>query len=120
MHPAVLVGVGGAIGSIARWGVAEILPVGSETQVPWATVAVNLLGAFLLGVLMASSVQTETALLLGTGLLGGFTTMSAFGLEAARLLQAGSNSAAGIYILLNLLAPITAWLGWNLSEAIIA
>ena len=120
MHPALLVGFGGAIGSIARWGVSEAMPATSDTTVPWATIAVNLLGAFLLGVVMASSLQTDTILFVATGLLGGFTTMSAFGLETVRLLQADSTTAASIYVALNLLAPVTAWMGWHLSEALLA
>ena len=113
MHPALLVGIGGAIGSIASWGVSEAMPATSDTTVPWATIAVNLLGAFLLGVVMASSLQTDTILFFGTGLLGGFTTMSTFGLETVRLLQADSTTAASIYVSLQLLAPVTAWMGWH-------
>jgi CrcB protein len=119
MHPVALVGLGGAIGSIARWGVSEAMP--TETgEVPWATIAVNLLGAFLLGALIAASVETETLLFLGTGLLGGFTTMSTFGIETVRLIQSDSTTAAAVYVSLNLLAPLTAWLGWQLSEAFLA
>tara|TARA_Y100000589_G_scaffold298773_1_gene307648 strand:- start:1047 stop:1409 length:363 start_codon:yes stop_codon:yes gene_type:complete len=120
MHPAVLVGVGGAIGSVARWGVAEALPTDGASEVPWATIVVNLFGSFILGSLMAATLQTETLLLLGTGILGGFTTMSTFGVETVRLIESGSPSAASIYIALNLLAPVTAWLGWRLSEAFLA
>ena len=120
MHPAVLVGVGGAIGSVARWGVSEALPTDGASEVPWATIVVNLFGSFILGSLMAATLQTETLLLLGTGILGGFTTMSTFGVETVRLIESGSPSAASIYIALNLLAPVTAWLGWRLSEAFLA
>ena len=88
--------------------------------VPWATVAVNLSGAFLLGMLMAASLQTETLLFLGTGLLGGFTTMSTFGVETVSLLKDDSTAVAALYVALNLLAPITAWLGWQLREAFMA
>ena len=119
MHPAALVGLGGAIGSIARWGIAEAMPPGTG-EVPWATIAVNLSGAFLLGALMAASLQTETLLFLGTGLLGGFTTMSTFGVETVSLLKDDSTTAAALYVALNLLAPIAAWLGWQLSEAFLA
>ena len=119
MHPAALVGMGGAIGSIARWAVAESIPAESG-EVPWATIAVNLSGALLLGALMAASLQTEWLLFLGTGLLGGFTTMSTFGVETVDLLKQDSTTAAAIYISLNLLAPITAWIGWQLSEAFLA
>ena len=120
MHPAVLVGVGGAIGSVARWGVSEAMPSDGASEVPWATILVNLFGAFVLGAMMAGALQTETLLLFGTGMLGGFTTMSAFGVETVRLIESGSSSAASIYIALNLLAPLTAWLGWRLSEAFLA
>ena len=117
MHPAVLVGVGGAIGSVARWGVSEAMPTDGASEVPWATIVVNLFGAFTLGAMMAATLQTETILLFGTGMLGGFTTMSTFGVETVRLIDSGSSSAASIYIALNLLAPLAAWLGWRLSEA---
>ena len=69
---------------------------------------------------MAASLQTETLLLLGTGLLGGFTTMSTFGVETVSLLKDDNTTAAAVYVCLNLLAPITAWLGWQLSEAFLA
>ncbi|MAP85652.1 MAG: fluoride efflux transporter CrcB [Euryarchaeota archaeon] len=120
MHPAVLVGVGGAIGSVARWGVSEAMPTGGASEVPWATITVNLFGAFVLGALMAGTLQTETLLLFGTGMLGGFTTMSTFGVETVRLIESGNPSTALIYIALNLLAPLAAWLGWRISEAVLA
>ena len=120
MHPAVLVGLGGAIGSVARWIISEEMHTEVESDIPWGTIVVNLFGAFLLGALMASSLQTEPLLFLGTGLLGGFTTMSAFGVETVRLVQSDSTTAALIYIAFNLLAPLTAWLGWQVSEAVLA
>ena len=86
-------------------------------EVPWATIAVNLSGAFLLGALMAASLQTEALLFVGTGLLGGFTTMSTFGVEAVSLLKDDSTAAAAVYVGVTLLAPIPAWLGWQLSES---
>ena len=55
MHPAIIVGLGGAIGSIARWGLYELIPSDSTTEIPWNTVSINLLGAFLLGIIMAIS-----------------------------------------------------------------
>ena len=97
------------------------LPASNDAEVPWATVTVNLLGALLLGALMAatstSSMHNDMTLFFGTGLLGGFTTMSAFGFETVRLLQADSTSAAAIYASLNLLAPLMAWMGWSLTQA---
>lgn len=119
MHPAALVGLGGAIGSVARWSIAEHMSAGSE-DVPWATIVVNLLGAFLLGALIGASVQTETILFLGTGVLGGFTTMSTFGIETVSLIKEDNNTAAAVYVSLNLMSPIIAWIGWQLSESFTA
>ena len=96
MHPAVLVGVGGAIGSVARWGVSEAMPSDGASEVPWATIVVNLFGAFVLGAMMAGALQTEPLLLFGTGMLGGFPPMSTVGVETVGLIEAGRSSAASL------------------------
>lgn len=90
-----LVGVGGAVGTAARFGLSQVLaPAGGW---PTATFVENLLGAFLLGVLLEVLVrrgpETRRAqrlrLTLGTGLLGGFTTFSSLGIEIERLVADG-------------------------------
>ena len=91
------------------------MPAGSG-EVPWATIAVNLLEHFSRHTHVHNSSDRYT-LFLGTGLLGGFTTMSTFGVETVNLLRNESTMVASVYIALNLLAPITAWLGWQVSEA---
>jgi CrcB protein len=80
-----LVGVGGAAGAAARYAVSEAAPV-APGAFPWPTLVVNVLGAGLLGYLVGRvPVRDERAeavrLLLGPGVLGGFTTFSAFALE---------------------------------------
>ena len=74
-----LVAMGGAIGAVLRFYISETLP---SEAFPWATLSVNLVGSFLLGVVMAATVSNvlgETqALFLGIGVLGAFTTMSTF------------------------------------------
>ena len=89
---------------------------GGSGEVPWATIAVTA-RSISSSILMSTTLQTDTLLFLGTGLLGGFTTMSTFGVETVNLLRNESTMVASVYIALNLLAPITAWLGWQLSEA---
>jgi fluoride exporter len=85
---AVLVALGGALGSLGRWGVGELLP-GS-----WATLAVNLVGCLAIGLLAGRVEHTRPRLrlLVGVGFLGGFTTFSSFLLETSSL--AGVPAAA--------------------------
>ena len=84
----VLVAVGGAVGAVLRWYVAESM---ASEPFPWATLMVNLVGSVLLGAstaLLAANVLTEQqALLLGVGVLGGFTTLSTFSMETALLMD---------------------------------
>lgn len=89
-----LVGAGGAVGATARWMVVA----GAVTTgpFPWATLLVNLLGCFGLGLLAPTS--RSTALALGTGVCGGLTTFSTFGLELSMLLDDGDVAVAGLYL----------------------
>ena len=80
-----LVGAGGAAGTALRY--ATTLAVEDAGGLPLATLLVNLAGAFALGVLVAAAASAETRLLLGTGLLGGFTTYSALAVEVEGLRQ---------------------------------
>ena len=97
-----LVAAGGAAGTAARIGVGEALPV-HPGQWPWATFAVNLAGAFLLGVLLEAIGRgaggTRLRLLLGTGFCGAFTTYSALAAETDGLLRAGRPGLAAGYAL---------------------
>jgi len=83
------VAVGGAVGSTLRYlvslGAASALGLGF----PWGTLAVNVVGSVAIGALASLGVQGNAWLLLVTGLLGGFTTFSAFSLETALLWQRG-------------------------------
>jgi CrcB protein len=101
--PALLgvVALGGALGSLARYGIAVLLPHG-RGDLPVATLLVNVTGCFLLGVLVARRPDAPVLRpFLGTGVLGGFTTFSAFAVESDRLL-ARSPSVAVLYIALSL------------------
>ncbi|MDO8149862.1 CrcB family protein [Isoptericola sp. b408] len=114
-----LVAAGGAVGSVARYGVSLALPPGSGGW-PWATLAVNVLGAFLLGWLLEAVARRgletprlrRVRLFLGTGLLGGFTTYSALALEATALTGDGAWPLAVAYVAATLvLGTLAALLG---------
>ncbi|MEO8907266.1 MAG: fluoride efflux transporter CrcB [Microbacteriaceae bacterium] len=90
-----LVGVGGAAGTLARYLVSLAVP--EALQLPWPTLTVNLLGAFLLGILLEGLARRGRdegrrrmlRLLIGTGFMGGFTTYSTLAVETEQLLRAG-------------------------------
>lgn len=96
------VGVGGFIGSVLRYGISLAFQAKSLTQFPWSTLTVNLIGSFLIGLLLAigkKSFSDNTLLLLVTGLLGGFTTFSAFSVEVVALFK-NDRADLGIYYVL--------------------
>jgi|LauGreDrversion4_2_1035121.scaffolds.fasta_scaffold86960_2 CrcB protein len=101
-----LVMLGGAVGSGLRYGVGMLLP-SSQGGFPWATLAVNVVGSFVLGMLIGSSLTStplsrHTTLLLGTGLCGGFTTYSAFAVESVLLAQEGHITIVAVYVVTTL------------------
>jgi CrcB protein len=105
--PYVLAALGGVVGALARWGVATALPV-SPGSWPWATLLVNLTGCLLLGALLAALATRSTEPpwarpFLGVGVLGGYTTYSAFAVEVVRLVEDGAAAVAAGYVLASVL-----------------
>jgi CrcB protein len=103
MFQALLVAVGGAIGSLLRYyvGLGSLRLMGPGF--PWGTLVVNVVGCFIIGVFAEMiarrfNASVELRLLLITGFLGGFTTFSAFSLDAISLFERGEVFAGGIYI----------------------
>jgi len=97
-----LVALGGALGTALRYGCAVSLGRAFGTAFPYGTLAVNLIGSFLLGVIAevfsgASVAGTDLRLILGVGVMGGFTTYSSFNLELLRMLEQGSTARACAY-----------------------
>ena len=110
LHPWVLVGValGGAVGAVLRHLLGEALPADGF---PWATAAVNVSGSFLLALLPALAVVRRHPVLppaLGPGLLGGYTTLSAYSEESRALLADGRVSTAAVYVAGTLVACLLA------------
>lgn len=102
MHGFLLVGLGGAIGAMARFGVARLVGPWANSF-PFATFLVNVAGGLLMGVLAgwlesrAEPHDEALRLLLGVGVLGGFTTFSAFSLDMVLLMQRGQLPLAILY-----------------------
>jgi fluoride exporter len=97
-----LAAVGGVLGALARWGVGTALPH-SPAEWPWATLLVNLSGCLLMGVLLGvlATRSPEPAWVrpfLAVGVLGGYTTYSAFAVEAVGLGDAGRLGVAAGYV----------------------
>ncbi len=110
LYFAFLVGVGGAAGSIIRFIISKVFI--SESAVFTYVVLVNIIGCLVAGCLagyLDRHVHTEgTRLFLITGILGGFTTFSAFSLDFLNLLNKGDIRSAFIYVLISVVASLCA------------
>ncbi len=107
-----LAALGGALGALARWGIAAALP-SSPTGWPWATLLVNVTGCLLLGALFAvlAARVPEAAWprpLLAVGVLGGYTTYSAFAVEVVRLAESGALVLAVGYVVVSFVGGVAA------------
>ncbi len=108
MYRLMIVGLGGALGAMGRYSIG-MLPI--KTGFPWLTLMTNFIGSLLIGFIAGIGVQNgmgkEWELFWKTGICGGFTTFSAFSLEAWRLLESGKTFMGMIYILLSVMLSIT-------------
>ena len=111
----VFVGLGGLVGSVLRY-LVSLLPLRHESGFPLVTLGINVLGAFVLGLIMAfagkaPSVDPRTLLFLKVGVCGGFTTFSTFALEAHGLLSGGKPIVAMLYMILSVVLCVFAIFG---------
>lgn len=121
-----IVGLGGFAGSAARYLLGGwLLHHSLSAKFPWSTFAVNWLGCLVIGVLAGLAERLDWfgppwRLLLFTGLLGGFTTFSAFGLETVHLLRRGEILLAGTYCLASVVLCVAAvWCGLRAVEILL-
>jgi CrcB protein len=100
MRDVLLVALGGALGASGRYGVSLWSARAFGDALPWGTLAVNVVGGFAMGLLAGfAGERRDLMLLLGVGVLGGFTTFSAFSIEVVRLAERGAGGTAAAYAL---------------------
>lgn len=127
MDKLILVAAGGAVGAVARYltGLAALRSLGAAW--PYGTLAVNVVGGFAMGLLAAllaargEADQDRWRLLLGVGVLGGFTTFSAFSLEVAMMIERREWASAFTYSTLSVVASVAAlFAGMILARRLVA
>ncbi len=113
--------LGGGLGASARFALGEWLRPMLKSGFPWPTLAINVIGCALAGFLAArfglSNPEHPWRAFVLVGVLGGFTTFSAFGLESLTLVQQGRVLLATMYVLASVLGGLVAvWLGFGLGR----
>lgn len=102
MKSFLLVGIGGALGAMARYGITVLFTVLGWSSL-LATMTANLAGSFLMGLLVSMALQQPLLLLATVGFCGGFTTFSTFSMQSITLFQQGQYTTLILYILLTLI-----------------
>lgn len=115
MSTTLLIGAGGALGAMARYLLSSWITQVMGTQFPWGILCVNIAGCLAMGLLAGLGAQmiymsNDVKLFLATGVLGGFTTFSAFSLDAMQLAERGALTDALLYVLVSVAGSIAALL----------
>ncbi|MBF0431200.1 MAG: fluoride efflux transporter CrcB [Fibrobacteria bacterium] len=125
MTQLLLVGLGGFFGAIARYGISVFVTGHfQDAKLPYHTLTANIIGCFLIGLLWVvfekvSFGAEELKLLFITGILGGFTTFSAFGNETLLLFKKGELVTGVVYVLLSVVCGLLAvWLGHRAGQMV--
>ncbi len=122
MYKLLLIALGGALGTLARYGTHVLAQgFGERFAFPVATMTVNLLGCFAIGYLGGTfdrtAIREEYRLMIIVGFLGGFTTFSTFGWDAMRLLREGHLTRGLVYVLAsNVLGIVLVFAGYGLHR----
>lgn len=102
-----LVGIGGVLGVLARYGIGRLTL--HHEQLLWSTVAINIVGSFLLGLLVAEHwFSRDLREAIGVGFLGGFTTFSTFSVQAVLEVEAGEPGRAAWYVAASVVGGLAA------------
>ena len=125
MRTAVCVAFGGALGALARYGLLLALGAPGTGAFPVATFTANIAGSLFIGalggLLTVRGLPEAWREFLGTGLLGGFTTLSAFGVETVRLADSGHGTMALVYAALSIAAGLgAAAAGYAMARTVLA
>lgn len=121
VHPLIVVAFGGGLGSMARYGAASAVNRLAQSTYPFGTLFVNIVGSFLIGLIMvwllkAGEWRENYRLLLVTGIMGGFTTFSSFSWETWKLIEDGRIPLA----MANVLFSVTVCLLATVAGAMLA
>jgi CrcB protein len=112
MSQLLLVFVGGGLGAAARWGFGLAVARLAGSGWPWGTLGVNVLGGLAMGLVIGLAARLGwpegARLFLATGVLGGFTTFSAFSLETMAMIEAGRWSEAALYAGVSVVVSVAA------------
>ena len=112
MRELLLVAGGGALGSVARYGIGEWTRARFGESFPWGTLAVNVTGSLLLGLVLGLALAGRTSrsarAFVGAGFMGAFTTFSTFSCETYALVESGKIAPAVVNVLANLLVGLVA------------
>lgn len=120
-----MVGVGGALGSIARFWLGSYIGERMGTRFPYGTLVINVTGSFLIGVVFAILAARTTwsanwRYLIPIGFIGGYTTFSSFEYEAFRTIQDGQLGLGLLYVVVSVIAGfIAVWGGMMAGRAIV-
>lgn len=121
---AAVVGLGGALGALARYGIDVVWPW-RPPEFPWATLTVNLTGSLVIGALLVVLIEGPPRAwwvrpLLAVGVVGGFTTFSAFAVETVRLLDDAAVTRAVTYVVISLgFGMFAVWLSATMTRRLV-
>lgn len=115
-----VIALGSALGGMARYGCSSLLARAIGETFPWGTLAVNVVGSFIIGIFTALTgpdgrvlVAPDARLFVTVGFCGGFTTFSSFSVQTLGLVRSGEFAAAGVNAGLSLLlCMISVWMGF--------
>ena len=124
MQTTILIGLAGLVGTVLRYWLSEHVAKQYGGTFPWGTLAVNLIGCFVAGVVFFITeerllVNTTVRMIILIGLLGGFTTFSAYGLQSFALLKDGEFGLAILNVATsNILGLFMVWIGYAFARVL--